>query len=76
MTVLQRNLKEWQEWLWTHIYECQRKTTKVGRQLECQEQCIDHVPYYLLGLSRAHFFSTTSLEIAAYSWQLQGGKTK
>ena len=22
----------------------------------CQEQCIDHIPYYLLGLSRAHFF--------------------
>ena len=21
-----------------------------------QEQCIDHIPYYLLGLSRAHFF--------------------
>ena len=22
-----------------------------------QEQCIDHIPYYLSGLSRAHFFS-------------------
>ena len=22
----------------------------------CQEQCIDHIPYYLSGLSRAHFF--------------------
>ena len=21
-----------------------------------QEQCIDHIPYYLSGLSRAHFF--------------------
>ena len=29
-----------------------------------QEQCIDHIPYYLSGLSRAHFFPTTFLEIA------------
>ena len=28
-----------------------------------QEQCIDHLPYYLSGLSRAHFPSTF-LEIA------------
>ena len=28
-----------------------------------QEECIDHIPYNLSGLSRA-FFSTTSLEIA------------
>ena len=25
------------------------------RQLQCQEQFIDHIPYYLSGLSRAHF---------------------
>ena len=33
-----------------------------------QEQCIDHIPYYLSGLSRAHFFrqSTTCLEIAVH----------
>ena len=32
-----------------------------------REQCIDHIPYYLSGLSRAHactFFRTTLLEIA------------
>ena len=29
-----------------------------------QEQSIDHIPCYLSGLSRAHFFSTTFLEIA------------
>ena len=34
------------------------------RQLQCQEQCIDHIPYYLSGLSRAHFSATTFLEIA------------
>ena len=56
MTVLQRNLKEWQEWLWTYVCECRGKATKVGQQLECQEQCIDHIPYYLSGLSRAQFF--------------------
>ena len=25
-------------------------------QLQCQEKCIDHIPYYLSGLSRAQFF--------------------
>ena len=33
------------------------------------EQCIDHIPYYLSGLSRAHFFPTTFLEIAKYFQQ-------
>ena len=39
-----------------------------------QEQCIDHIPCYLLGLSRAHFFPTTFHEIAVYymQWQIQG----
>ena len=32
-----------------------------------QEQFIDHSPYYLSGLSRAHFFPTTFLEIAVYN---------
>ena len=31
-----------------------------------QEQCIDHIPHCLSGLSRAHFFPTTFLEIAVY----------
>ena len=31
-----------------------------------QEPCTDHIPYYLSGLSRAHFFPTTFLEIAVY----------
>ena len=29
-TVLQRNLREWQERLWTYVCECLRKVTKVG----------------------------------------------
>ena len=32
------------------------KKQKEVRQLQCQEQCIDHIPYYLSGLSREHFF--------------------
>ena len=36
-----------------------------------QEQCIDHIPYYLSGLSRAHFFPTTFPEIAVYKCQLR-----
>ena len=30
------------------------------RQLKCQEQCIDHIPYYISGLSRAHFSDNLS----------------
>ena len=33
-----------------------RKKQKQVRQLQCQKQCIDHISYYLSGLSRAHFF--------------------
>ena len=29
------------------------KQQKQVRQLQCQEHCIDHIPYYLSGLSRA-----------------------
>ena len=35
-------------------------------QLQFQEQCIEHIPYYLSGLSRAHFFRQQFLEIAVY----------
>ena len=38
------------------------KQQKQVRQLQCQEQCIEHIPYYLSGLS--HIFPTTFLEIA------------
>ena len=41
-TVLQRNLKEW------HV-----RQQKEGQS---QEQCIDRIPYFLSGLSTAHFF--------------------
>ena len=37
------------------------------RQLQSQEQCIDYIPYYLLGLSRAHFFPTTFFEMAVFT---------
>ena len=33
-----------------------------------QEQSIDHIPCYLSGLSRAHFFLTTFLKIAVLFW--------
>ena len=42
------------------------KQQKEVRQLQCQEQGIDHIPYYLSGLSRALFFPTTFLEVAVY----------
>ena len=34
------------------------------RQLQCHEQCVDHIPFYLSGFSRAHFSPATFLEIA------------
>ena len=44
------------------------KQQKQVRQLQCQEQCIDHIAYYLSGLLFAcTFFPTTFLEIAAYT---------
>ena len=33
-----------------------RKQQKQVRQQQCQEQCIEHIPYYLSGLWRARFF--------------------
>ena len=44
------------------------KQQKLVRQLQCQEQSIDHIPYYLSVLSRAHVLRTTFLEIAVYAW--------
>ena len=32
------------------------KQQKYVEQLQCQEQCIDHIPYNLSGFSAAHFF--------------------
>ena len=43
------------------------KEQKEVRQPQCQDQCIDNIPYYLSGLSRAYFFPTTFLEIAVKS---------
>ena len=36
------------------------KQQKQVRQLQCQKQCIDHIPYYLSGLSRALFSDNLS----------------
>ena len=36
------------------------KQQKEVRQLQCQEQCIDLIPYYLSGLSRTHFSDNLS----------------
>ena len=56
-TVLQRNLKELHGMF---AMLCLRllKESNQSRfdSYSCKEQCIDHIPYYLSGLSRAHFF--------------------
>ena len=42
------------------------KQKQVG-QLQCQERCIDHIPFNLLGIAACtFFFPTTFLEIAVY----------
>ena len=37
-----------------------KQQIKQVQQLRCQEQCIDRIPYYLSGLSRAHFSDNLS----------------
>ena len=37
-----------------------REQQKQARQLQCQEHCIEHIPYNLSGLSRAHFSDNLS----------------
>ena len=51
------------------------KQQKQVRQLLCQEQCLDHVPYYLSELLHAQFFPTTFLEIAVYNKEHNGRLT-
>ena len=56
-TVLQRNLKElvrkaMEMSLWVLKKSYKSRFNSFSRQ----EQCIDHIPYYLSGLSRVHFF--------------------
>ena len=56
-TVLQRNLKELAQ---KAMKKCLRVLTESNESsfdsYSRQEQCIDHIPYYLSGLSRANFF--------------------
>ena len=65
-TVLPRNLKELAR---KAMKMCLRVLMERNKSrfdsFSRQEQCIDHIPYYLSGLSRAHFFrQLTFLEIA------------
>ena len=41
-----------------------------------QEQCIDHIPYYLLGLSRAHFFRQPFSNNCIHMDNLRHGQSK
>ena len=56
-TVLQRNLKELAR---KAMKMCLRVLMESNKSrfdsYSRQEQCNDHIPYYLSGLSRAHFF--------------------
>ena len=58
----QRNLKELARKAMTMCLRVLMESyTKVGSTATVvRKQCIDHIPYYLSGLSRAHFFRQPS----------------
>ena len=50
-------LKEWHERGHRRMFVSSKgKEQKEVRQPQCRDQCIDDMPYYLLGLSHAYFF--------------------
>ena len=56
-TVLQRNLKELARKAMKMCLQVLKESNKSRfDSYSRQEQCIDHIPYYLSELSRAHFF--------------------
>ena len=56
-SVFQRNLKELARKAMEMCLRVLKESNKSRfDSYSRQEQCIDHIPYYLLGLSRAHFF--------------------
>ena len=65
-TVLQRNLREWQERLWTYVCECLRKVTKVGSTATVSGTVNWSYPILPFGIVACTFFPTTFLEIAVY----------
>ena len=42
------------------------KQQKYVQQLQCQEQCIDYIPYYLSGLLHARFYDNLSRKSCIY----------
>ena len=56
-SVLQRNLKELTRKAMEMCFRVLKESNKSRfDSYSRQEQCIDHIPYCLSGLSRAHFF--------------------
>ena len=60
-TVLQRNLKELARKAMKMCLRVLKESNKSRfDSYSRQEQCVDHIPYYLSGLSCAHFFDNLS----------------
>ena len=60
-TVLQRNLKELVRQAEEMCLRVLKESNKSRfDRYSCQKQCIDHIPYYLSELSRAHFSDNLS----------------
>ena len=59
-TVLQRNLKEWYRKPQTCLRILKESNKSRFDSFSRFEQCIDHIPYFLSGLSHAHFLQQLS----------------
>ena len=60
-SVFQRNLKQLARKAMEMCLRVLKESNKsMFDSYSCQEQCIDHIPYYLSGLSRAHFSDNLS----------------
>ena len=52
------------------------KQQKQVRQLKCQEQCIDHIPYYLSRFSRHIFSQNLSRNSCIRPWRWRAARSK
>ena len=67
ITVLHRNFERMAREAMDVCFRVLKRSSKSRfRQLQCQKQCIDHIPYYLSGLSRA-LFSDNLSRLAVYT---------
>ena len=70
-TVLQRNLKEWHERPQTYVLRLLKESNKRMFDSYIVRNGVNHIPYYLSGLLRAHFYRQPFLKqlyVASFLW--------